>query len=507
MTPELPRTYLDTTYIASPCTTVLTAHGNLQDAINRASPGDTICLAAGARFRGHFLLRSKPQSNHWITIRTATADANFPRPNVRVSPRDVPLMASLVTPDNEPAIATEAKAHHYRLIGLEITSSPLDRKETLYAIVQLGLGEITEAALPHDIIIDRCYLHGLPSDNVRRDLVMNAARVAVVDSYLSEAHDLNADSQAIECWSGPGPFKLVNNYLEGAGENVMFGGGRPYIQGLVPADIEVRHNYLFKPLAWKQRTGDDRWVIKNLFELKNAQRVLLDGNVFENSWPAGQDGTAILLNGVDGPHSVIEDVTISNNIVKDAAQGITGSANAEGPQLRPTNTILIRNNLFTSIGRGNSLNLYAPMANVTIEHNTFLQEEGSFLALGVYSQTRFADHYVIRDNIVNFGPYGIVGLHLNPSPAKDFVITNNIFVGAPSDWLRYYRPYPHNWFPQMLEDVGFLDLRARDFRLAPNSRYRAAASDGKDPGADIDAIEAAVAGVEGRSRAELRSPF
>jgi hypothetical protein len=505
MNPELPRRYLDTAYIPFPCTIIVPADGNVQAAINRAKPGDTICLAAGARFNGHFVLRAKPESDRWITIRTARTDVEFRPPHVRVSPQDAPLMSALVTPDTEPALATESNAHHYRLIGLEFTGSLLDHNQTLYSIVQLGLQERTESELPHDIIIDRCYLHGLPEANVRRDLSMNATRVAVVDSYLSEAHDLNSDSQAIECWNGPGPFKIVNNYLEGAGENVMFGGARPSIRGLVPSDIELRHNYFFKPLRWKQRIGDNRWVVKNLLELKNARRVQLDGNLFENCWPSGQDGTAILLNGVDGALSVIEDVTIANNVVSETAEGITGTANAAGPQLRPTNTIVIRNNLFNKIRPGNSLNLFA-LANVTIEHNTFLQEDGSFLALGIYSPSNFADHYIIRDNIASFGPYGIVGLHLNPSPAKAFVITNNIFIRAPVDWLVYYKPYPHNSFPRMFEDVGFIDLR-RNVRLARKSPYKNTASDGKDPGADIDAIENAVANADGASRTQSSSLF
>src|SRR5206468_132741 len=115
------------------------------------------------------------------------------------------------------------------------------------------------------------------------------------------AHDglgVGADSQAIMGWNGPGPFKIVNNHLEGAGENVMFGGADPPIHSLVPSDIEIRQNHFFKPLSWRE--GDPTyagtpWTIKNLFELKNARRVLVEGNVFENIWRAAQDGFALQL--------------------------------------------------------------------------------------------------------------------------------------------------------------------------------------------------------------------
>ena len=35
--------------------------------------------------------------------------------------------------------------------------------------------------------------------------------------------------------------------------------------------------------------------MKNLFELKNAQRVLIESNVFEYNWAESQNGFAILF--------------------------------------------------------------------------------------------------------------------------------------------------------------------------------------------------------------------
>ena len=66
----------------------------------------------------------------------------------------------------------------------------------------------------------------------------------------------------------------------------------------VVEDIVIRDNHLFKPLRWK--AGDPSfdghdWSIKNSFELKNARRVLVEGNVFENNWVDSQAGFAILL--------------------------------------------------------------------------------------------------------------------------------------------------------------------------------------------------------------------
>ena len=47
---------------------------------------------------------------------------------------------------------------------------------------------------------------------------------------------------------------------------------------MVPSNITIRRNLISKPLAWRTQS----WTIKNLLELKNAQDVLIEGNVFEN---------------------------------------------------------------------------------------------------------------------------------------------------------------------------------------------------------------------------------
>src|SRR5207247_4884831 len=72
---------------------------------------------------------------------------------------------------------------------------------------------------------------------------------------------------------------------------MMFGGGDPSISNLVPSDIEIRNNHFFKPTSWR-----GVWAaVKNNFELKNARRLLVEGNIFENNWLADQDGWAMQL--------------------------------------------------------------------------------------------------------------------------------------------------------------------------------------------------------------------
>src|SRR5690606_28378953 len=110
-----------------------------------------------------------------------------------------------------------------------------------------------------------------------RCVALNSASTAVIDSWLSECHGKGFDSQAIAGWNGSGPYKIVNNHLAGAGENLMFGGADPSIPNGLPEDIEIRRNHFIKPPEWK-----GVWTVKNLIELKLGRRVLIEGNVFEN---------------------------------------------------------------------------------------------------------------------------------------------------------------------------------------------------------------------------------
>ena len=162
----------------------------------------------------------------------------------------------------------------------------------------IGNSDTSVSTLPSNIVIDRCLLWGNGTGSMVRGVSANGVSIAVVNSYLYNFAQTDADSQAIAAWNSPGPIKIANNFLEGSTENVMFGGADPSIPNLVNSDIEIRQNHFFKPLSWNP--GDPtyagtKWQVKDLFELKNAQRVLLEGNIMENNWAEAQDGFAVLF--------------------------------------------------------------------------------------------------------------------------------------------------------------------------------------------------------------------
>jgi hypothetical protein len=496
--PEAPREWVNTVLVPPTGRTIAVPSGeDFQDALDRAQPGDVIVLEAGAIYKGPFTLPNKREGTGWITITSSGVDGQFPPPGRRVRPSDASKMAVLTSSHGE-VVSAERGAHHYRFIGLEIR--PQDGK---YLSTLLGFGnnrERTLEELPHHIIIDRCYVHGDPEKGTRRGVVLNGRHQAVIDSHFSDFKDPNADSQAVVGWSGSGPFKIVNNYLEGAAENINFGGADPRIQGLVPSDIEIRQNHLSKPLAWKQgEPGHDgsAWVVKNLFELKNARRVLVDGNVMEHSWAHGQSGFAVLLTvrNQDGgaPWSAIEDVQFTNNIVRHCGSGITlmgHDNNRPWDQSVETKRILIKNNLWEDIGgerwggKGILFQLVEGTSDVTIEQN--LGRQTGFL---VYSEGPPHKRFVFRGNIAPHNEYGIfargvgVGQKALEALFPDSMVADNVIAGGDE------RQYPdNNQFPKSLGDLPFQDLQAGDYRLKAASLTGKATHGPKELGINLPAL-------------------
>lgn len=379
--PELPKAVVETILAPGGGRTIaVPAGGDFQAALHQAQPGDVITLAAGATYLGPFVLSSKSGSG-WITVRTSAPDHRLPTPGARIDPSYTAFMPALVAASDS-VIATAPGAHHYRFIGVEIRPRA---GHFLYNLVLLGPSARTASDLPHDIIFDRCYLHGDPQKGTRRGLALNARSVAVIDSYLSDFKEVGADSQAIAGWNGPGPFKIENNYLEAAGENVLFGGADPTIRDLVPSDIEIRRNHFSKPLSWRighPAYAGTPWSVKNLFELKNARRVLVEGNVFEQNWGHAQSGFAIVFTvrnqGGTAPWSVVEDVTFRRNIVRHIASGVNILGRDQQPS-EQTKRILIADNLFDDVnglrwgGEGRLFQVLGPAADIVIEHNTGFQ--------------------------------------------------------------------------------------------------------------------------------------
>src|SRR5581483_6348404 len=270
---------------ADAATLSVNAGGDLQAALNAAKPGDTIVLQAGATFVGNFKLPAKGGTSY-ITIRSSTPDASLPASGVRITPAYASLLAKIEANQNGPALRTSGAAGYWRLLFLEFAPAVSNAAADIVELGAAGTSQSTLSSVPQHLVVDRCYFHGQPTWNIRRGLALNSGDTQVINSYFSEFHGVNEDTQAIAGWNGPGPYLIENNYLEAAGENIMFGGSDPNIPNLVPSNIKLLHNYISKPVAWRTAS----WTVKNLVEFKNAANVLVEGNTIENNWAAGQQG-------------------------------------------------------------------------------------------------------------------------------------------------------------------------------------------------------------------------
>src|SRR5206468_9693179 len=65
---------------ARAATIAVPAGGDLQAALNAAKPGDVITLQPGATYSGNFVLPNKGAISDYITLRSAAADNQLPRP-------------------------------------------------------------------------------------------------------------------------------------------------------------------------------------------------------------------------------------------------------------------------------------------------------------------------------------------------------------------------------------------------------------------------------------------
>ena len=300
----------------------------LSSAIKSAIPGDIIVLDAGATYSGAFTLPPKANpNNQWIYI-MSSAIANLSA-GTRVSPADAPNMAKIVTPNVAAGFQVNGGANHWRFAGLEITAAsnypagcPANGQHCMTYFLIGSQSQPTP--LPDSFVVDRCYVHGGPTQDLQQGIQMTASNYAVIDSYVDDVHIKGFDSSGIGVNTSPGPFKIVNNYVSASTENIIFGGSGGGWGGYVPSDIEIRNNYLFKPLTWVPLSLSGSLVVKNALELKSAQRVLFDSNTIENVWYNGQLGFAIVLtvrSSQSGDIAVVNDVTITNNVLKNVVSG------------------------------------------------------------------------------------------------------------------------------------------------------------------------------------------
>jgi hypothetical protein len=542
---------------------------NLQTAIDNATCGQTLVLQAGQTYPG-FTLRAKGcDANHYITIRSSAAGSGLPAEGVRATPCNAGVSSlpgrpalSCTSTSNVMArvagvakaakiIGTDEGANYYRLVGLEVADTEANGASAgFYDLILLDTTD--------HIIFDRCWIHGSPiGEDVKGVEFTNSSYIAVIDSYISDIHSKvsgwGADSAAIGSLTGTGPVKIVDNFLEAAGENILWGGG-PSTTNVT--DVEMRRNHVFKPFTWWKLNPTyfgTLFVVKNLFESKTGVREFVEGNIFENNWAMGQKGTAILFTPKNQygqcPGCTVHDVIFRYNILRHSVDGIgmapvyatTCPGEAGGGAGK---CLYLSGGLYDISFHDNVLDdinesTYSPGAccsdgflfniatdqptnwphDISIEHNTGFPVGSGIANVTITAAPQVFANFSFNNNLMTSGDYGfhqvlpgnkqpgcgttsVTGMigALNGCMGDTWTAAGNVFANTStkSKTLPGNPLPPRNFEAPSLDSLGLTDFNngnGGNYQLTPSSPFKNASTDGKDPGADIDALQAATAGV------------
>src|SRR5687767_1732995 len=242
---------------------------NLQDTIDNAPNGATLLLYPQARYKAVKFPAKK------LTVRTKgdIKDGRITRESI-----------SFAGIENNVFLGPGSEVV---LQGLEIFQTA-----PKLTAVSIGRGDETDtSSLPISTVIDSCWIHADRALGGKRGIAANGRQLTLSNSIVEGFWEEFGESQAVCGWNGPGPFTIVNNFLEATGENVMFGGSDGKIQGVSPSNLLMVHNYLHKPDEWRSKRG----AVKNIFELKNMRKANIFKNIFSGSWVSAQAGHGILF--------------------------------------------------------------------------------------------------------------------------------------------------------------------------------------------------------------------
>jgi hypothetical protein len=194
------------------------AGGSLQQALNQVQPGGTIRLAPGTTYVGNFVLPAKGGSSYVVIT---TRDAVLPPPGTRIDPSYKSALATLRSASTASVLTTASGAGYYRIVGVAFEANQNGAGD----VIALGSASQTSLSqVPHHIELDRVLIAGDPVAGQKRGIAVNAADVVIANSDIRDIKSVAQDSQAIAGWNTPGPIVIRNNFLEAAGENILFGG-------------------------------------------------------------------------------------------------------------------------------------------------------------------------------------------------------------------------------------------------------------------------------------------
>lgn len=292
--------------------------------------------------------------------------------NVRVTPADASKLARIESSCNPTGsmfavVQAEPLAtppSHYILQGLNLHYTSATSNQALLGIVVIGLTATSTwfhkySMAPHNITIDRCWLHGMDTSSwvgtsdthaVSNGVIASGRAITIKNSTINNLNRDNethgsAETKGIAAFNSPGGNIHANNLID-ATIGSLYGGANTWIPAVVPVDLkffgnEYTRDYwhwhwlendtvnaldttkpCFNNSFWQETdtplrkwkciggawasSSDNRpnrnWS-KNGWECKNCRAVQVEGNYIHDIPVTGdqsQFGHAVLINLVDG---------------------------------------------------------------------------------------------------------------------------------------------------------------------------------------------------------------
>jgi hypothetical protein len=475
----------------------------------------------------------------------------MPEMAVRVDPQQSNLAVIRAGGINELPLQIKNRATKIRLSGIKFEPYPgTPESAQNYYLLQIGeaFAQTTVADNPTKIIVDHCVVD--PPDNIQvvHAVLNDGYKVSIISSWFGNVKTFGSqDSQAVFGLDGRGAHVYNNTYFEAASESIMYGGADNRINGMVPTNIEFRRCAFSKPVAWRQLPPLSSGATlneKNLFEIKNARRVYIEGSVFSNHWDAlrSQYYAITLKSAADSPGSgqgsswsVSEEIVLENNRISHVNGGVAVVRDFFYPgriydTLKPQH-IRIINTLFDDLTAGRwgvnrTWTFYmAGVDDLLVDHVSVIDAidtTGDSPEMLLYLNSVNSYRPEITDSILPLNNYGIrntcgdgiAALNVGTSgwfdPATSgscgaatgpnagaWRITGNVMPKLRS----FHNPdhYPTgNSYPDNYAGIGMNGYRTcgtsaatdpcesqiTDFALRSESQYKRTANDGNDPGID-----------------------
>jgi hypothetical protein len=147
------------------------------------------------------------------------------------------ILSRIVSTSDQPVLVTTPRAHHYKFIGIEFSG---DGSKVVHSLISLSAETYEEREQTGSFVFDRCFVHpaeinanslSSPSKyrTVERGIQANVKDFWLINSYVAGFTGYNPDGSILVSMGvfmdvGPGPFHVINNYIEAWYSNVFLGG-------------------------------------------------------------------------------------------------------------------------------------------------------------------------------------------------------------------------------------------------------------------------------------------